>query len=707
MSDTAAASVNAWPMPYFGVAGSHPIASADNGACCAINSAGRVVEIHTNGSNLYYCLGQAAGAELTWQAAGIEITVSSKTTSGYNPSVVVDNSGYVLEADDTGGIDATINYRIGQVSGNTINWTTLNHYTKGYTPSMCINASGSWVECHSSNELGTGDMWTTVGTFKNGAFSYEKSVSMKNDGVNPSIAVNNNNVVVQVHDNNAGKLYYMLGQLTMSGSSPSGISWTSSSTEYDSGDNPTVVITDDNMVYELHSALPDWTTTEQVDGLWQRVGQIQFTSGKPTSITWLDYFGQGSSTTPKDSYAFDRGNIPWIACNQVLNGAASTADPLAVSIHQGSNAGGPESVYGTASIVFDRRLWMADNRTTLQTRTLGQTVVPGAHDASMYMGLSANILQDAAKTQSLDITGQLMAGVRWFDLRVMLVNDPSTSSSTFYMHHNFVRGPLLSDVLSQIQIFMNATPGEFVILKVSHYGAETDGGAIPSKATFTQADLNSLCSILTQSLGTWACPSPPTGARLASTALQNIWNAAGTVLIVCDGDTQGSNPLYVTPGSYKGVFNYRDWYAPDPQMGDLNVFDLYSDTIHLDTMMISLAQDTNVTSTAMPDGQQPKFEGGNVTSGWSGGDPTWGGFNGVCQYPGPNNTQVPCDLFLLSWTLTTDPVVFVGAWDANSVLANSVTSKGPNKWGQTLGILYNDYVQSARSADVAYRLNGF
>jgi hypothetical protein len=71
------------------------------------------------------------------------------------------------------------------------------------------------------------------------------------------------------------------------------------------------------------------------------------------------------------------------------------------------------------------------------------------------------------------------------------------------------------------------------------------------------------------------------------------------------------------------------------------------------------------------------------------------------------NTDVPCDLFLLSWTLTPEPnSVWSGAAQADACLADDVTSKGPNAKGRQINVLYTDYVEYSRSADVAYLLNG-
>ena len=530
-----------------------------------------------------------------------------------------------------------------------------------------------------------------IGTFSDGALTWVKNASMNNSGINPSVSLTNSDVVVHVHDDGAGGLWYMLGVLDLS--TPT-INWTAAATSYGSGSNPTVIVTDDYYVFEAHQS-------KLGTGLWQQIGQIQFNvQNEPVSIQWIDFLGQNASDY---SYQFDYGEYVVAACNNVLSQSTTSTNALAVQTHLNNVQTGYVNgmpvytpyLFATASAVFDRGNWMGDNLLfPFGSKPLNQVVVPGSHDAGMYMGGTIfDPVQDAAKTQDLNFYGQLLAGVRWFDVRPLLIG------STFYIHHSIVLGPPLSQVLSNVAQFMQQGRRELVVLKFSHYAAVVH--AIPQ--TFDQDDLNSLCSTITQALSPWLFTGTiPPGQRLAQMALSQLIGPQGTVLVVCDGQA-GDNPLSVDKEQYPGIYNYRDWNSSDPQDGDLNVFDLYSDTRTLSTMMYSLQQDGSVTTIAMPNGQQPKFEGGTVTNPPAGVPASWGGYNGVCL-----NGTTPCDLFLLSWTLTTDPDVWAGAQQADACLVG-ITSGGPsakNKNGQTSNILYTDYVEYSRSADVAYYLNG-
>ncbi|MBD2701636.1 T9SS type A sorting domain-containing protein [Spirosoma sp. BT702] len=64
--------------------------------------------------------------------------------------------------------------------------------------------------------------------------------------------------------------------------------------------------------------------------------------------------------------------------------------------------------------------WMNNSGLINSDKTLSQIVVPGSHDAGMYkIGTSYGGVSANTQTQSLDIVGQLNAGVRYFDCRVL------------------------------------------------------------------------------------------------------------------------------------------------------------------------------------------------------------------------------------------------------------------------------------------------
>ncbi|MEL7115872.1 MAG: hypothetical protein AAGP08_09815, partial [Pseudomonadota bacterium] len=90
--------------------------------------------------------------------------------------------------------------------------------------------------------------------------------------------------------------------------------------------------------------------------------------------------------------------------------------------------------------------------------TLADISIPGSHDAGMYE-LTHNLGGGAVCntiTQSLDIAGQLKAGMRYFDLRPYRYNT-SIASSKLYLAHTSsgfgATGAALTDVLDDVKAF--------------------------------------------------------------------------------------------------------------------------------------------------------------------------------------------------------------------------------------------------------------
>jgi hypothetical protein len=158
----------------------------------------------------------------------------------------------------------------------------------------------------------------------------------------------------------------------------------------------------------------------------------------------------------KPSYLFDAGKKPRVATNGKV---AVVVNEFANRIFLGTvlDEDLPDkALLGTASLVFDRANWINDHRGKLRDKTLRNLVLPASHDAAQYLE------SIALQSQTLNIFGQLSAGVRWFDLRLVL------SLGTIKIHHAGFAGVDFQDVLKDIRTFMKEHT-ELVILKISHF----------------------------------------------------------------------------------------------------------------------------------------------------------------------------------------------------------------------------------------------
>jgi hypothetical protein len=126
---------------------------------------------------------------------------------------------------------------------------------------------------------------------------------------------------------------------------------------------------------------------------------------------------------------------------------------------------------------LDTSNWMANLDRTL---CLKQICIPGSHDAGMYTAyvdttvnayiadLNISAVATAfgkgiAQTQSKSIYEQLKTGVRYFDLR------PKPWQNELYIYHGPAFGPKLTEVLADVNKFMNDAKEETIILNFSHF----------------------------------------------------------------------------------------------------------------------------------------------------------------------------------------------------------------------------------------------
>ncbi len=422
-------------------------------------------------------------------------------------------------------------------------------------------------------------------------------------GNKPSVALNNQGLVVEVHKSEANSgLWYHVGRVN--GSS---INW-GASVKYDNGVSPSVALTDDGMVIEIHQS-------QNAGTLWQRIGRVN-----GNNIDWA-----GGAVN------FDNGAAPSVACG----------GKLSIQTHQSEIF---TTLWFSTAVITDHSSWMQNNFNALKNKTLKQLTLPASHDSGMYPG---GVPESLGKTQDLSIYEQLSYGIRYFDLR------PGWDGDDFYIYHDVIKGPRFSDVLSDVRRFMAEGHRELVILKLSHY-----------------KDLNNdlyknMVQRIKSNIDGWLFNTLPAGKRLAEIPLSGYISNAGAVLVVCDENYPVNNPS-------SGIWVYRDWQTNDAARGDLRVYDQYANTTSYD---------------AMKKDQLDKFRA----------------YNGRCL----KNQNLPCDLFLLSWTLTPPTGVWAVSKDANRNLGEVLARLNvPNSFGCVPNLLYVDYVEYARVTDVALYQNG-
>ncbi len=673
---------------FFGPSPKQPY---DNGEapCCAINSKNRVVTIHegTFRTSLNWRLGMTFGANLSFFLAPDQHDFDT----GYDPSVALTNDDVVVEVHGSRrSTSGYLFYHVGEIKDHEISFPTGALQVgkdQGSDPSVALDQKNHVVEVH----VGTkGQLRYRVGQLRPDLFKVEWWESARDlppaggaVGDYPSVAMNGLGQLVVVYAN-AETLHYVRGQLSGDGTD---ITWKEVRPYIfrapTKGSNPSVALTDDGYVYEVH---------QSSTGLYQRIGHLD--PGDDKAITWTAFFDRERLDLRQErlDVEFDSGQLVQIA----TNGKA------AIQVHQ-TESTASKGLFANASLSFDHANWMGDNRQRLLSRTLRDLVLPGSHDSGAY--LDDTLPQRRAQTQSLTIYGQLAAGTRYFDLRPKYTGDPDQpfDATKLYTYHGPINGPLFTTVLKSVHDFMTDHK-ELVILKISHYN------------NFNQKVFDGMADLISggggdpgAALKPWLFTGDVATKRLAERPMTDfLLPDRGTVLVVVDSDGQ-HNPdnrpadrEYLPNPRRSGFYRYRDWYATDPQAGDLTVFDLYSDTTDFYSMSEGPCNDPDRPravrrdGTPLPQGQLPKFRE----------------FNGVCrnQYEDQGvKKDWPCDLFLLSWTLTPRPGDLGGALALsripNQELCNSLIPVKENPSGRVINVVYTDAVQNSRSADLALLRN--
>jgi len=579
------------------------------------------------------------------------------------------------------------------------------NYSGGAVPSVGLNRHGVVAEVH-RQEVGS-KLFCSVGRLSQATIDWENAEEY-GTGDLPRVALNGNNVVVAVHQPWQGlgqALKFNVGRVE-----GNRIQWITKVDDYDRGRRPGVALNDDGIALEVHQAWGKrdaWYSVWRVQGqqltrldkgpygwgyfprvalnnkrqvvevhyadtdMWYRVGGIRanrlgfdgtFPLGKGIhpSVALTDeglviVTFEGVRSTSRGwqrtrvlhqwTGQLAGNRIDWAGVPVRYDAGDDTSVAAAGTMSVEVHEGTIlKTLWSSTSVITDRAGWMQNRLATLGRKPLRDLVLPASHDAGMYFTRSG-IAEPWARTQDLPIYGQLSYGIRYFDLRVRWLN------GKFVIKHGNWNGPDLSEVLGDLRKFALENRKELAILKFS---------------AFSNIDNTRYAALVEQiraSIGTWLVTSIPDGKRLADVTLNEYVANGPAYLVVVDEN-------YAIDVKRDGFWVYRNWNAI-PVDGDLRVFDQYSDTeIYKD----------------MRDNQFLKFR----------------------AYDGWMALKLPCDLFLLSWTLTPSitPVRTLAATPNRNLGAEIQFGKTdpiaiPNVHGKIMNLLYVDFVELARVTDVA------
>ena len=172
-------------------------------------------------------------------------------------------------------------------------WRSAINYDYGKEPSIALNDNNTVVEVHRSQN--NNNFYYRVGTVNPAETNIPFGPSIKYDaGVRPVIALNNLQQVVEIHKsaNNHG-LWLHTGTVDPLRNT---IDWGPSRSLNDSGIYPSIAVNDQGMVMEVHQS-------QNNDNIWYRVGKAEFDA---ENISWWSSAkclgcGSGNGVNPQVS----------------------------------------------------------------------------------------------------------------------------------------------------------------------------------------------------------------------------------------------------------------------------------------------------------------------------------------------------------------------------------------------------------------------
>jgi len=254
----------------------------------AMHPSGMVLEFHRSdnwSSSVWYKVGWLQGTTVQWGPSRPALS------NGYWPNVAITGDGHVLFVWSTGQSkqNSTLYYMVGKMDvpgGNaqSIQWLTNGHaFDAGHNSSVAMNEHGVIVSVHESATGGEG-LFYRVGHFANLAggdynITWDSGSNGRHydDGINPHIAINNNNEVVEVHQVPGEDLRHYRRGVVLSGGI---IDFRESKRYHDYAYEPSVVLLDNGQVLEMHAQGKD-------KGTYALPGTLNPTNPELINLTWV------------------------------------------------------------------------------------------------------------------------------------------------------------------------------------------------------------------------------------------------------------------------------------------------------------------------------------------------------------------------------------------------------------------------------------
>jgi hypothetical protein len=303
------------------------------------------------------------GSELANESQGPQsLDKSGQYDDGWMPAIAANASGLLLEVHRSQS-NGALWYHVGQVNGTTVTWGYSQRTgANGNLPTVAMDSNGTVVMVHTGfdNEnfyYQVGKLDPKLGV--NQSITWLTDFGYWDRGIGgSSIAMNDNGVIVGVHQSHSGSktLYYRVGRLTNPSGGDYRIQWLSGDygIRYASGSSPNIALNNNNQLVEIHNVSPDllesisggvsngtivWGSSYRFPNAQHFASSITLTqSGSLIAVydhesrLW-QRFGQytGSSTSPSVNWANTETRITNV--DTYHPGIANTGN-LAIEVHE-------------------------------------------------------------------------------------------------------------------------------------------------------------------------------------------------------------------------------------------------------------------------------------------------------------------------------------------------------------------------------------
>jgi hypothetical protein len=265
----------------------------------AMHPSGLIVEVHSSGqtfltyNGLFYRIGKLDPTKGTvaWGPSRRWVT---KDKNGSWPAVAITKEGYAILTYSNAFTksNAVLRYSVGtlDLNGGTdqlINFKVQNEkLDTGFHDSISVNYNGTIAEAHEAD--GKKGMYYRLGHLKAPASGNFNIVwdsgdggQPWDDGVNPQIAINDNNDVVEVHQASANdhRLHYTRAKI-----SGNRITFGKDHPFFSAGERPAVTLLNNGYLVEMHAS--NYDTKTGLSELRYRAGTLD--RNNATLINWPD-----------------------------------------------------------------------------------------------------------------------------------------------------------------------------------------------------------------------------------------------------------------------------------------------------------------------------------------------------------------------------------------------------------------------------------